>query len=123
MLNTTNGIGLRLRRERQRLGLSQRDFGNQGGVKANAQGMYENGSRSPSSPYFVLIGEIGVDLLFVLTGNAASPCFEDLSAGESDVIVKFRMLPPEDQNAIGRLMTSISDLIAMPVNSNGRDGS
>ena len=44
-----SGIGLRLRQERERLGLSQKIFGEIGGVEANAQGKYENGDRAPKA--------------------------------------------------------------------------
>ena len=46
-----SGIGDRLREERERLRLSQGNFGEIGGVKANAQGKYESGERFPDAEY------------------------------------------------------------------------
>lgn len=61
-------IGARLKSERLRLGLSQAAIGAIGGVEANAQGRYENGTRFPRADYLALIAQSGVDVLFVITG-------------------------------------------------------
>lgn len=52
-----SGIGSRLRQERERLGLSQRVFGEIGGVEANAQGNYERGGRAPRADYLSLVAQ------------------------------------------------------------------
>lgn len=62
-------IGTRLRAERKRLGLSQRELGGLGGVAANAQGKYESGERLPKADYLVALAEGGVDVLYVLTNR------------------------------------------------------
>lgn len=62
-------IGTRLRVERKRLGLSQRELGALGGVAANAQGKYESGERMPKADYLVAIADGGVDVLYVLTNR------------------------------------------------------
>lgn len=63
------GIGPRLREERTRLKLSQSAMGAIGGVETNAQGNYENGSRSPKADYLLRITGAGVDINYVLTGT------------------------------------------------------
>lgn len=63
------GIGPRLREERVRLKLSQSALGAIGGVETNAQGNYENGSRSPKSDYLLRIIAAGVDINYVMTGT------------------------------------------------------
>lgn len=67
-----NGIGLRLRQERNRLKLSQSALGAIGGVETNAQGNYENGTRSPKADYLLRIAEAGVDLNYVMSGTRSS---------------------------------------------------
>ncbi|MGV3581889.1 MAG: helix-turn-helix domain-containing protein [Methylophilus sp.] len=62
-------IGERLRIERERLKLNQTQFGEAGGVKKNAQIKYEKGERSPDASYLELLSSIGVDVLFVITGQ------------------------------------------------------
>lgn len=61
-------IGRRLREERLRLSYTQEAFAAVGGVAVNAQGKYERGLRSPNAKYLSRIADVGVDLLYVLTG-------------------------------------------------------
>jgi len=61
------GIGARLREERERLGLNQEGFGQLGGVRKQAQLLYEKDERKPDSDYLVAVAAAGVDVLFVLT--------------------------------------------------------
>lgn len=72
-----NGIGLRLRQERNRLKLSQSALGAIGGVETNAQGNYESGTRSPKADYLLRIAQAGVDLNYVMSGNRS---FADTSS-------------------------------------------
>lgn len=62
-------ISDRLREERVRLGLSQIEFGEIGGVKKLAQINYEKGERNPDSAYLAAIATAGADVLYVLTGQ------------------------------------------------------
>lgn len=73
------GIGSRLREERERLGLNQEGFGQLGGVRKQAQLLYEKDERKPDSDYLVAVAAAGVDVLFVLTGQRQS----DLPAGDA----------------------------------------
>lgn len=61
-------MSARLREERERLGLSQSDFGAQAGVGRKAQSNYESGERAPDAKYLAAMAERGVDVLYVLTG-------------------------------------------------------
>ncbi|MEP4034900.1 S24 family peptidase [Pseudophaeobacter sp.] len=61
--------GARLREERDRLGLSQIEFAERGGVGKHSQINYENDRRHPDSKYLVSIEKIGVDVMYVLTGT------------------------------------------------------
>lgn len=54
-----NGIGPRLREERERLGMTQRVFGDIGGVEPNAQGKYESGERTPRIDYLAALSVRG----------------------------------------------------------------
>lgn len=70
-------ITQRLREERKRLGLTQEELAIIGGVKVNAQSIYERGVRVPNVIYLANIAKAGVDVLYVVTGrltpSAASP--------------------------------------------------
>lgn len=60
---------MRLREERQRLGMSQTDFGAHGGVKKVAQIHYEQDERRPDVDYLVGVAEAGADVLYIVTGE------------------------------------------------------
>ena len=107
-----SGIGSRLRKERERLGLSQRAFGEIGGVEVNAQGKYESGDRAPKADYLAAIAAKGVDVLFVLTGSATPLIIENLSNTEEKVLGSYRTLQKQDQEAIRRLTTTMAELSA-----------
>lgn len=62
-------LGSRLKQERLRLRLSQRELGEAGGVKTNAQAKYETGERSPKANYLASIATVGVDVVYVITGK------------------------------------------------------
>lgn len=66
-------IGIRLKQERVRIGLTQRQLGLLGGVAANTQGFYEKDKRSPRADYLSRILSAGVDVVYVLTGTPVPP--------------------------------------------------
>lgn len=107
-----SGIGVRLREERERLGLSQRAFGEIGGVEANAQGKYESGSRAPKADYLAAVARKGVDVLYVLTGQRTPVSLDRLSQVEEWVLGSYRSLEKEDQDAIRRLTTTLAEFSA-----------
>lgn len=61
-------VGLRLRDERRRLGLTQKQFAQLGGVTPNTQINYEASRRSPNNAYWMTVAQLGVDIQYVLTG-------------------------------------------------------
>mgnify|MGYP001601791592 FL=1 len=102
-------IGNQLRKERERLQLSQHAFGRIGGVGQNAQGHYENGCRAPKADYLAAVAAAGVDILFVLTGRATPASIYNLSLAEEIVLLNLRSLPREDRDAIWQLTTSLAE--------------
>lgn len=62
-------IGERLRKERDRLGMSQTDFATLGGASKRAQIRYEAGERSPDADYLAGIAKAGANILFIVTGK------------------------------------------------------
>lgn len=66
------GFGARLRDERKRLGLSQAQLAQAGGVLRLAQGQYESEQRLPRVDYLCSINAAGIDLGFVLWGRRLS---------------------------------------------------
>lgn len=58
----------RLRQERLRLGLTQTQMGELGGVKTATQSMYERDASAPTWDYLEKVSAAGVDVHFVLFG-------------------------------------------------------
>jgi transcriptional regulator with XRE-family HTH domain len=94
-------IGKRLREERLRLKLTQKDFAAVGGVLSNAQSKYERDIRSPSAIYLAQLAGIGVDVLYVLTGKHAPH-------DEADFNVAFNQLPPRERRIVTDLVQCIA---------------
>ncbi|HEX8591117.1 helix-turn-helix transcriptional regulator [Pseudomonas sp.] len=92
------GIGLRLRQERNRLKLSQSALGAIGGVETNAQGNYENGTRSPKADYLLLIAEAGVDLNYVMSGKRSSTDGMNLAS----------LVDPEEKQEVSPHLTKVT---------------
>lgn len=104
-----SGISARIREERERLGLSQRAFGEVGGVEANAQGKYENGERTPKADYLARVADRGVDVLYVLTGSRTPVPIVGLSEDEEWMVGSYRTLGKEEQDAICKLTTNMAE--------------
>lgn len=62
-------FGERLRIERERLGLTQDQFGKLGGMSRLAQFKYEHDQHSPSWEYLERLFDAKVDAIFLLTGR------------------------------------------------------
>jgi transcriptional regulator with XRE-family HTH domain len=62
-------ITARLKEERVRLGLTQEELALLGGIKVNAQSVYERGARTPNAKYLSNVDKAGVDVLYVITGK------------------------------------------------------
>ncbi len=104
-------IGKRLREERGRLGLSQRDFGLLGGVAANAQGKYEGGERAPRADYLAALARAGVDVQYVLTNRRAARVKTDSAPGKlDDGPASPELLLAEVQHAVRHFVSTLEEL-------------
>ena len=97
----------RLREERERLGLSQDEFAELGGVQRRSQGNYERGDRVPDAVYLAAIAAKGVDVLYVVTGlrtpSAAPQALDEDTQAMVDI---YRRLPVDDRAAVRRIANS-----------------
>ena len=101
-------VGERLREERDRLGLTQAEFGVLLGVSRGTQKNYELGANSLDLRYVAALEENGVDAAFVLTGRRATPLGQLYTAVEEELILQFRGLPADDQKAIRRYVKALA---------------
>lgn len=97
-----SSFGERLKEERLRLGLSQEEFGEIGGVQKLAQRNYEKGNRNPDASYIAAVTAAGVDILYVLTGqrNDAAPA---LSSRETALLDNYRHSNDQGRDAIEKV--------------------
>lgn len=65
----SQSFGSRLREERERLGLSQTQFADVGGVARTTQHIYETDIRSPDVAYLEKLRRIGVDVSYLVIGS------------------------------------------------------
>jgi transcriptional regulator with XRE-family HTH domain len=102
-------VGERLREERERLGLSQTEFGALLGVSRGTQKNYELGANSLDLRYVSALEECGVDAAFVLTGRRSTPLGQLFSPEEEKLIKQYRSITPFDQEAIRRFLQAMAD--------------
>ena len=69
--------GLRIRKERKRIGLTQEEFGALGGAQRLAQGQYEKGVREPRLSYLISLAAASVDIIFIITGKRRIEAYLD----------------------------------------------
>lgn len=103
-----DGVGDRLREERERLGLNQTDFGALLGVSRGTQKNYELGANSLDLRYVSALVEHKVDAGYVLSGHRSPPPGQGLAPAEADLVEQFRRLPPDDQKTVRRIVKSMA---------------
>lgn len=113
-----NSVGERLREERRRLGLTQDQLACLAGVTRRAQTRYETDANSASSTYFSAVAEVGIDVLYVLTGKRAVPVQSTLTNEELALLDNYRHSSREDQAALRRMGLALSK----PPSSKQRNG-
>ncbi|UVS89094.1 helix-turn-helix domain-containing protein [Burkholderia glumae] len=94
-------IGNRLKEERMRIGLSQAEFAALGGLGKQAQLNYESDARSPDANYLAALSKVGVDVLYVVTGERAQG--GAMPDDEAELLDGFRQL-----NDVGRTAVQAS---------------
>lgn len=76
-------IGQRLQEERKRIGVLQPECAQQGSVRRNSQSRYELGQGSPTAEYLAAISELGIDVLYVITGKRSPKAAPELARVQS----------------------------------------
>ncbi|WP_448632814.1 MULTISPECIES: helix-turn-helix domain-containing protein [Pseudomonas fluorescens group] len=107
-MHISDGVGERLREERERLGLNQTEFGALGSVSRGTQKAYELGTNSPDLRYLASLEEAGVDTAYVLSGRRELLSEGGLTAIESRILENYRSLSESDQASVERLTTALA---------------
>lgn len=101
-------IGSRLQEERKRIGLNQDDFAKKVSIAKRTLAGYEAGTSEVGAAVMAKASELGVDVLYVVTG-AHTPVRDDgISPEESLVLEQFRALPEHDRIAVKRLTAALA---------------
>lgn len=82
-------VGLRLKEERKRLGLTQEAMGVACGVSKRTQIFYETDSVGASAAYLAAAHDLGADVTYLLTGKR-----ERLSLEDSELLATWRAAKP-----------------------------
>lgn len=102
-------IGDRLKRERVRLGMTQREMASLGGVQENAQIYYEKDRRQLPAAYLVAVAGHGVNVSYVLCGTRPR-LLRGAAAEEAALIQNLRVLEVQQQKDFIRLITTLTFL-------------
>lgn len=78
-------VGIRLKEERKRLGLTQEAMGLACGVAKRTQILFEQDAHLPGGAYSVAADELGVDVTYVLVGRR-----ERLAEADADLLDAWR---------------------------------
>ena len=105
----TNSAGERLREERTRLGLKQEDLAVAGSVNRNTQGSYERGARNPDTAYLAAVAALGIDVLYIITGNRLPEPLGELTPEDEQLLKRYRSIPEDDQKAVRRFVNAMAD--------------
>lgn len=108
-------IGSRLKEERLRLGLSQTQFADLGGVQKQAQLRYEKGERAPGADYLAAVASAGADVLYILVGRRDTAM---LSPDEAMVLAGYRSLDASGRSGVLGMM---GGMITQSASSNERE--
>lgn len=98
-------IGTRLRDERIRLGLSQTEFGNYGGVRKNTQSKYESNERAPDALYLANVAHHGVDVQYVITGVRKAEADDEIA----ELLLNWSKLSVQQKQLTLHLMIEFSN--------------
>lgn len=85
-----------------RLGLTQPQIGEIGGVTKKTQMLYESGERSPDASYLSAVAAHGVDVMYLLTGQRMQPLSAEpaLTAGDRVLLDNFHSAPEQVQAGV-----------------------
>ena len=108
------GFARRLREERARLGLTQRELARIGGVRRGSQILYEKGAHPPTVDYLMRIADAGVDTSYLIPSSRNAPAdnvvavtkrFHDsISIRRADLVQALELADKIGRDRRGRLL-------------------
>jgi len=93
-------IGERLRDERLRIDMQQIDFADSCGVSRRTLSSWENGEATPNAAALAVMAALGVDVLYVVTGQRANASESTLAPAERELLQAWRNGSPDGRTAL-----------------------
>ena len=100
-------IGERLKEERLRVGISQVDFADACSSSRNALLQWEKGEATPNAAVLAVMGGLGVDVLYVVTGRRTAASEDTLAPAEKDLLTAWRSGSPKGRVALSALAEAL----------------
>lgn len=112
-------VGIRLKEERARLGLSQSVLAQAGGVARSSQAYFEADTHLPGGAYLIAIDKLGIDVLYVLTGQraggaTAAPPAPALTPEQRALLDNYAACGPDDRAAVRRFAAAAAQSLSAP---------
>lgn len=101
-------IGARLQEERKRIGLNQDDFSQRIGVAKRTLAGYESGSGEVGAAALAMAAGLGVDVLYVVTGERTPMPADCLSAEEAEFLHYYRQIPAADRAGLNKIAAAMA---------------
>lgn len=113
-------LGARLKEERERLGYTQTDFAALAGASKHAQINWEKGVAAPNAVALGLWAGIGLDVLYVVTGQrAGGTSAVPATPRQAALLDNFEHLSEDDKRALERTASALAQS-ARPVKKGGK---
>lgn len=110
-MHISEEIGARLQAERKRLGLNQEQFAEVMGVSKRTQAAYEGGNSEPGTVYLNKGAAVGLDVLYVVTGERKPAQTDSLTEEENTLVQRYRAMTPESRASVDRVTEALSVFI------------
>ena len=105
-----DAIGHRLQLERKQLGFIQDDFARLLGISKRTLAGYEGGTSDIGASVLARASELGVDVLYVVTGFVTPRSTDSISPDEAVLLDNYRELPAEDRAGVTKIVTAMSSM-------------
>ncbi|MDI9855218.1 helix-turn-helix domain-containing protein [Comamonas sp. 17RB] len=103
-------IAERLREERLRLGIAQVDFAEACAVSRNALMQWERGEATPNAAGLAVMAGLGVDVLYVVTGQRAGEAESTLAPAERELLQAWRDGGETSRAALGAVAAALKQV-------------
>lgn len=103
-----NEIGPRLREERERVGLNQEQFAEAGGVSRRTVVAWEKGEQFPNAAFLATVSGMGVDVLYVLTGQRLQPVESTLTPEEQALLDNYKHSDEEARRSARLVLNALA---------------